>query len=324
MLRRSFDFTCLGSFGLLLFCLVACSGPEESLWPGYAEGEFVYVASPRPGRLMTLHVSRGESIKSGSPLFDLEPAPESQVVDEARARMNQARFRFSDLGSGVRPDELAAIDARLRKATVEEDLARSEAERRKDLYATGAIGREEQERAVTAAQAAAAAVADLRAQRATALLGGRTAAQRAAAAEVEIASQQLAQAEWALQQKSVASLVPALVYDTLYRPGEFVAAGVPVVILLPPAQVLARFYVVETELAKIQPGYPVTLMIDGREEIPAEIVYVSPQAEYAPPLIYSSESRQRLVFMVKARPLSPSASPLNPGQPLSVKPRGRS
>lgn len=324
MLRMTINIISFCSVGLICSSLLACSGRDEHRWPGYAEGEFVSVASPRAGHLVNLHVSRGETVQSGTPLFDLDPAPESLAVEEARARLNQARFRFSDLGSGVRPEELAAIDARLRKATVEEELARSEAERRQDLHTTGAIGREELERATTAAQAAAAAVADLRAQRATALLGGRTAAQRAAAAEVEVASQQLAQAEWALRQKSAVSRVSALVYDTLYRPGEYVAAGAPVVTLLPPAQVLARFYVTEPELALLQPGSGVMLTVDGREDIPAEVVYVSPQAEYAPPLIYSSESRQRLVFMVKARPISTTAPALNPGQPLSVKPRGRS
>lgn len=308
-----------GCAGLALFTIVACSGESGGNWPGYAEGEFVYVASPRAGRLVNLHVSRGATVKAGAPLFDLDPAPESLAVDEARARLAQARFRLADLGSGVRPEELAVLDARLRKATVERQLARSEAERRQNLFVSGAIGREELERATAAAQSADAAVADLEAQRATALLGGRSSAQRAVAEEVQAAAQQLAQAEWAMEQKSQVSSVAGLVYDTLYRPGEYVAAGLPVVVLLPPEQVLARFYVAEGVLATLHPGDPATVVVDGRPELPAEIVYISPQAEYAPPVIYSSENRQRLVFQVKARLLPDAGLPLHPGQPLSVK-----
>ena len=88
-----------------------------------------------------------------------------------------------------------------------------------------------------------ARVAELEAELKTAQLGARTDEIQAAEAEVTAARAQLAQAEWRLDQMSQAAPQAAIVVDTLYRPGEWIAAGAPVVSLLPPENVKVRFFV---------------------------------------------------------------------------------
>jgi HlyD family secretion protein len=143
---------------------------------------------------------------------------------------------------------------------------------------------------------------------------------RAATAAVGMADAALQQAEWRLSQRSARAEAPALVYDTLYQQGEFVAAGAPVVSLLPPGNLKIRFFVPEPELARLKLGQKVRLGCDGcGKDLEAEIRYVAPQAEYTPPVIFSRESRSKLVYMVEAWPTG-TAVQLHVGQPLDVTP----
>jgi HlyD family secretion protein len=98
-----------------------------------------------------------------------------------------------------------------------------------------------------------------------------------------------------------------------------VGAGQPVLTLLPPENVKARFYVPEPRLGAVTVGQGVELRCDGcPAPIRATVTWISPQAEYTPPVIYSKDSRARLVFLVEARPSPADAARLKPGQPLDV------
>jgi len=66
-------------------------------------------------------------------------------------------------------------------------------------------------------------------------------------------------------------------------------------------------------------GDQVLVTCDGcPQSVSAPITYVSPQAEYTPPVIYSRETRGKLVFLVEARPAPADAVRLKPGQPVDV------
>lgn len=60
------------------------------------------------------------------------------------------------------------------------------------------------------------------------------------------------------------------------------------------------------------------MVVDGTETpAVARITFIAREAEYVPPVIYSAESRQKLVFLVEARLDDPDA--LRPGQPVDVR-----
>jgi HlyD family secretion protein len=129
----------------------------------------------------------------------------------------------------------------------------------------------------------------------------------------------LADAEWRLKQKQIASPRSGLVFDTLYRQGEWVAAGNPVVQLLPPENLEIRFFVPETLEGSLRVGQDVRVECDGcAQQVGAKISFVSPQSEYTPPVIYSNENRSKLVYMVIANPPAGTAATLHPGQPVEV------
>ena len=132
--------------------------------------------------------------------------------------------------------------------------------------------------------------------------------------------QRVAQAEWNFNQKRQAAPQPGLVYDTLFRQGEWVAAGKPVVALLPPQNIKVRTFVPETQVGSIHYGDTTRVMVDGvPDPFIGKVSYISPRAEYTPPVIYSRESRAKLVFMIESVFDPDVSAGLHPGQPVDVE-----
>ena len=97
------------------------------------------------------------------------------------------------------------------------------------------------------------------------------------------------------------------------------AANQPVVSILPDDRIKVRFFVPEQEVARYRPGRKVRFSCDGcASGLSARISYVSPRPEFTPPVIFSRDSRDRLVFMVEALPQGPAR--LMPGLPVDVEP----
>jgi HlyD family secretion protein len=166
---------------------------------------------------------------------------------------------------------------------------------------------------------AAAKVRELDAQQRVARLAGRDDARQAAAAAVQVSEAQARQLRLRLSDKTLRAPVDAVVDDTLYRVGEWVAAGAPVVNLLPPTALKVRFFVAEAQLPKLKTGDVVTVRCDGcATAVPARIRFIAPTAEFTPPVIYSREQRARLVYLVEAWPSAADAAKLHPGQPVDV------
>ncbi|GAB7022154.1 HlyD family secretion protein [Salidesulfovibrio brasiliensis] len=305
----------------LIVILAGCSEPPAT-WQGYVEGEYVYVAAPIGGQLETLSVTRGQTVPEGAPLFTLERSFEAAGVAEAEDNLRRAENELTNLSKGKRPSELAEIQARLRKARSAMLLAEAEYRRREKLFEESTISEEERDRSLTDYRTARQQVAQIRAELETANLGAREDEQKAAEANVSAASAKLEQARWTFDQKAQSAPEQALVFDTIRQPGEWVPAGNPVVSLLPPENRIVRFFVPEPVVGTLRPDMQVTVTYDGATApIPARITYISPEAEYTPPVIYSSSTRYKLVFRVEAAPVeSGDALRLNPGQPVDVIP----
>jgi len=130
----------------------------------------------------------------------------------------------------------------------------------------------------------------------------------------------LDQTNWSFDQKKQATPQSGLVYDTLFRQGEWVAAGKPVVVLLPPQNIKVRAFIPETRVGSIHYGNIARVKVDGvKDSFVGKVSYISPRAEYTPPVIYSRETRAKLVFMVELIFDAQAAANLHPGQPVDVE-----
>ncbi|HTK88491.1 MAG TPA: HlyD family efflux transporter periplasmic adaptor subunit, partial [Nitrospiraceae bacterium] len=142
----------------------------------------------------------------------------------------------------------------------------------------------------------------------------------AAEANLQAVEAALTKAEWDLSQKHQIAPQAGLVFDTLYREGEWVPAGRPVVVLLPPQNIKVRAFVSENRIGRIHPGDRIRVSVDGvQEPFIGTVSYISPHAEYTPPVIYSQESRSKLVFMIEAVFDPQTSVNLHPGQPVDVR-----
>lgn len=302
-----------------LLLLASCSSPAPDLLLGYVEGEFIYVASPLPGTV-TLHVSRGATVKKGDPLFALENDAERSARDEAGKRLAQAKASLQDVRKGLRPTEIAALNAQLQQAKSALALAELEYERQEKLLRTGAVSRQSMDSARAVRDQQQQLVARIESELQTARLGARSDQVAGAEANVRALEAVLARAEWELSQKSRKSPEAALVYDTLYRSGEWVAPGRPVVSLLPPEGIKVRSFLPEGMIASVRINDPVTVTVDGlRESLIGKVTFISPRAEYTPPVIFSRENRAKLVYLVELSFPPESAIRLHPGQPVDLR-----
>ena len=129
----------------------------------------------------------------------------------------------------------------------------------------------------------------------------------------------LRQAETRVAKRRVSAPVAARVQDIYFRAGEVVNAGQPVLSLLPPANVRVRFYVPEPVLSTLSLGQTVAIRCDScADDLRARIVFLSREAEYTPPVIFSDKERAKLVFRAEAKPLGTVELPI--GLPVSVMP----
>jgi HlyD family secretion protein len=311
------------SVATVLLLLAGCTDQASDYYSGYAEADYVRIASPIAGTLAKLYLQRGDHAEADAPAFVLEQDSERAAREQAAAQLQRAAAQLADVQKGRRPDEIAAIDAQLRQAQATATASAAELARQTRLIAGGAVSQSSLEQARAAAQRDRERVSELQAQLRINRLGARSDEIDAAKQDLKAAQAQLAQADWRLAQKTQRVPQAAEVADVLYREGEWVAAGSPVLSLLPPQNIKARFFVPETELGKLKLGQAVELRCDGcGAPIAATISFIAHDAEYTSPLIYSKENRANLVFMLEARPAPKDALRLHPGQPLEIRPAG--
>jgi HlyD family secretion protein len=298
--------------------VAGCEREANNSWQGYIEGEYVMLASPYAGQLQKLYVRRGDQAAEGKPVFALEQEAERAARIEAEQRLNTAVARLENLRASRRAPEIEALRAELKQAQVARELSATNLSREEGLVRSGATSRARYDEARSALERDKARVAEAEAQLRNAQMPlGRELERKAAEGDVEAAKAALAQAAWRLEQKSVAAPIAGLVHETFFVEGEWVPAGRPVAALLPPANVKARFYVPEPSLSAMSVGKEIEIRCDGcPAPVAAKVSFVSNQAEYTPPVLYSKESRVKLMFLVEARL---EGANLRPGQPVDVR-----
>jgi HlyD family secretion protein len=301
--------------------LTACTPSHSHRVQGYVEGEFVYIASPQSGALTNLAVARGDAVRAGDLLFSLERSPEQDALAEAQRRVNEGRASLADARKGKRAPEIQSLAAQVAQARAALQFSATEVGRQEALSRVpGAGSQGDLDKARAAHEEDAARLEQLAADLETARLGARDDFVLAQEANVRALESAQVRAEWLLGQKSQRAPQAGLVFDTLYRQGEWVEAGRPVVELLPPQNIKVRAFVPEAIIGALHQGDKLTVTVTGlTNALAGRISFISPQAEYTPPVIYSDESRGKLVFMIEAVFDPQTAAQLHPGQPVDVQ-----
>lgn len=139
----------------------------------------------------------------------------------------------------------------------------------------------------------------------------------AAVSALRVAEARVNTSQTRLMRRKAFAPISGTIQQIYFREGEMVPAQRPVLSILPPGNMKIRFYVPETDLAKLAVGDVVRVACDNcAADLTAKIYYIATTAEYTPPVIYSLDERNKLVYLVQARPNKPAS--VRVGQPVSV------
>ena len=303
-----------------ILCLAGCSEKASTSFQGYAEGEALHIAVPFAGSLEQLQVTRGQQVAANAPLFVLEQANEAAQRREAEARLAAAAARLANLQTGRRASEVDAVRAQGQEAKATRDLSTLQLAQQEKLFKQGFISQARLDEARTLYKRDSARVTEIDAQTKTALISvGREEEIATAKREVDVAKAVLAQNDWKVAQKTMVAPAAGVIDNTYFSRGEWVPAGQPILSLLPPDKIKVRFFVPESVLGSLKIGQTVSLACSGcGAPIKATISFIATQPEFTPPVIYSKDSRAKLVFYLEARPPPEQAIRLHPGQPVDV------
>ncbi|MGE3919589.1 MAG: HlyD family secretion protein [Gammaproteobacteria bacterium] len=315
-------FRILSLTTVLLFIgtiLTSCQNGDVIELQGYVEGDLTYIASPFSGQLNELLVDRGQAVKAKTLLFNLDPEPQNSDLQQAIQNVNTAQANLINLEKGQRTTVLEGIEAQIKQTEANLNLAKIRLARAEKLFSAHAVSRDYYDQAIAEYQVQVGLLAQLQANLSEAKLGSRNDLIKAQLYTLSAARAALSTAVWAAQQKSQRAPVSGFIYDTYFYQGEFVPASNPVLSILSPENIYIKFYVPEIILGKIKIGQNVQLTCDGcNKSYQAAISYISPIAEYTPPVIYSRTSNYKYVFLVRAKPNLNEAAYFHPGQPVYV------
>ena len=285
--------------------------PKRDYLSGYIVGDDLNLAAPVSGTVQSLSVVDGQRVSPGQQLFSIAPATLEAQGEQAAANVTANQTQISSAEANLRQAEAEVAASRATADRARQDLVRLEGVKRDDPAAVAGKDLDQARAALREANANVAAAQ-------------KTAdARRADIAKAEAQTRQAAGGKRSVQiqvaQLSPTSPAAGRVQQVYFQVGEWVPANQPVVSVIPDSKVKVRFFVPEANVSHYRPGQTVRFACDGcAGGLTARIGYVSAQPEFTPPIIFSRESRERMVFMVEAYPTNPQR--LNPGLPVEVEP----
>jgi HlyD family secretion protein len=263
-----------------MLILAACGERASDVMQGYGEADYIYLSSQDAGVVGELFVREGDRVEAGARVFRLDTERLGYGAQSAEAQR-------------------AAAAAAVRTAQAEATLAQRNYARGAQLERQGFYPRARLDADLAARDAANARLAQAR--REAAAIG----------AEAGLAEERV-------EDLAGAAPVAGTIEQIFHRPGEVVAAGQPIVALLPPQNMKVRFFAPEAMLAQLPVGARVLVSCDGcGEPLAARVSFVAREPQFTPPVIYSLEQREKLVFLVEARLEAPG--PIRPGMPVDVR-----
>jgi HlyD family secretion protein len=305
-------------------------GPPRA--SGFVEAADVNLAAKVGGRIVEVLAVEGARVTAGQTLVTLETIDVDLALQRVAAERAQAVAALGLLQAGARPEEirqaeaqLLAAKADLQAAQAELDAARLDAERFEQLIARRAGAEKSRDDAVARrdlaaakVHAAAGRVAAAEATVANLRAGARpqelsVARARIAAIDAEIAR---------LHQNRADAVVTApsdgIVTTRLVEPGELVAPGTPLVVIVDLDHAWANVYVEEPVVPALRVGQPAVVLTDAGDRLDGRVAFISPRAEFTPRNVQTAAERARLVYRVKVT-VDNREGVLKPGMPVEAE-----
>jgi HlyD family secretion protein len=266
---------------LIILTLTACNKEDKS-FSGYVDTELVYLSADFGGRLTDLAVLKGQLVKNNQLLFKLEQTSELYHVEKSQLNNKDLLTQRQQIVIQLNYNEInyrRIVAMRKQNAASQSDLDVAQ----RDFNVSK---------------------------------------QQLADIDFKIQSGHLETADkkWQVTRKENFAPQIGIIFDTYYTKGEFVQAGYPILSLITQNNIKAIFFVPEEKLSQLRLNSSVKIKTDENADFAqGHIFYISNIAEYTPPIIYSREERQRLVFRVEAKIDSPDLEKIHLGQPVTLE-----
>lgn len=253
------------------------------------------------GRVIERAVVEGDRVATGQLLARLDDTEQTQQLAARRAELAATEALVAELEAGSRPQEIAAAEAALRSAEAERERAELDLQRQRELLRQAAISTREFDTAQALARVASARANEANERLKLVREGPRPETVRQARARADQARAAVALAETLVANTRLLSPMNGIVLARHIEPGEFVAAGTPVVTVADTARVWLRAYVNQTDLTRVRHGQRVAVRIDGAPERTYEGVvgFISSEAEFTPKTVQTAKERVKLVFRIR-------------------------
>ena len=310
------------TLGMLLAAIVsACSRDSSSqiTADGTIELTEVDIAPFVSGRVVSVRVEEGATVRQGDTLVVLAQSTLPADIEQRRARVESADARLRDLQAGARPAEIEKADAELRSAAAEAERAERERVRLDALVNAGTISRSQYDVAVTAARTAAA-----RRDAATEALrllrqGARPQQVSAARAELETARGALEAGKATERDLVLTAPLNATVLGRYVEAGEVMAAGQVAFTLGDASKPWVRVYLPAPAIPFVKVGQSARVTVDGigDRSVTARVTTVAAKAEFTPRVALTEKERADLLFGVKLD-IQDTTGLFKPGLPATV------
>jgi HlyD family secretion protein len=300
----------------ILLSLNACDISTKHSAQGYAESEDLYLTSPYSGTLRSLPVARGDVVKKGDLIFQLDANPEALQVDAINGVLAEEQALLADLKAPKRKPEINAAIEQVNQISSKLSLAKIRMKRFRELYERKAGNLDKSDAAKHRFEELQALKKQKEYELEFLKLGAREEQIFSQAAKIKAVIAKKDFFKWQLAQKSRYAPDAGKVSDTFFVEGEWVPAGKPIAAIQMPQYIWIDFFVPVRLLPKLHTGQTIQLSCAACPSSEAVVAYIAPEAEYAPPLVYSRENNDKLVFRVRAKPVKSGL--YKPGQPVTV------
>jgi len=305
---------------LLLLAGCAPSTDDGPAWSGTIEAVEVDVVPEVAGRIVERPVDQGDGVRAGQRVALLDGEPYRIALAEAEAALAEAEARASLLEAGYRREEIDEAAHLARQA--EAALAQAEARltRVEALAAEGVATRDDLDLARRDHDASNAALAAARARHVRLTRGFRAEERAQARAEVLRLAAVVAARRLDVARTEILAPLAGTVTEKLQEPGEYAQPGSPIVTVADLSQLYTWVYPTAIELPRIKLGDEVAVRVDafpGRD-FPGRVVFISPEAEFTPKNVQTTEDRAQLVYGVKVAVANPDGA-LKVGIPADVR-----
>ncbi len=273
----------------------------------YIDNDLIYVSSSQSGELIKTNVAKGDQVKKGQLLFQIDNRLELIKLHQAITDLNKAVANLRDLNLGERPTEISQIVAEIQQTKSQLIYTKKQLQTNIQIVIKNSTAIENLDKAKRNFKISLAQLHKLQQKLITAKLPARINLLLKAQDEIQSAKFNVNYYKQQLSYTTVRSNTDGVIFDVYYLPGEQVAAQHPVMSILNKNRSRILFYLSQKYMTTIHLGDKIFVHANSlvsnnmKTNSVATITYISSKAEYTPPVIYSLSRQDKLVYKIEAK-----------------------